>query len=136
MQMPYFYIKMKNTFLDWFKQFWVMYYLEIQGLFKDFCHNSRTFQGFIQIQGLFKALCKFKDFSRLYANSRTFQYCMNPGNNSKIPATVHLLLTGCRIRWVLSLKSHCLSLPRLSHQWTVPVWHWWRTQQCRHHTHL
>ena len=31
-----------------------MHYLEIQGLFKDFCHNSRTFQGFVQIQGLFK----------------------------------------------------------------------------------
>ena len=26
-------VEMKNTFLDWFKQFWVMYYLEIQGLF-------------------------------------------------------------------------------------------------------
>ena len=26
-------INMKNTFLDCFKQFWVMYYLEIQGLF-------------------------------------------------------------------------------------------------------
>ena len=31
------------------KQFWVMYYLEIQRLFKEFCHNSRTFQSFMQI---------------------------------------------------------------------------------------
>ena len=38
-------INMKNTFLDWFKQFWVMHCLEIQGLFK--------------------VLCKFRIFSRL-----------------------------------------------------------------------
>ena len=44
--------------------FWVMYYLEIQGLFKDVCHNSRAFQGFMQIQGLFKDVCH---------NSRAFQ---------------------------------------------------------------
>ena len=54
-----------------------MYYLEIQGLFKDFCHNSRTFQGFMQIQGLFKTssqiqglfktlAVKFKGFSISY----------------------------------------------------------------------
>ena len=36
-------INMKNTFLDWFKQFWVMNYLEIEGLFEK---SS-------QIQGLF-----------------------------------------------------------------------------------
>ena len=48
-------INMKNTFLDRFMQFWVKYYLEIQGLFKDFCHNSRTFQGFMKIQGVFKS---------------------------------------------------------------------------------
>ena len=32
-----------------------MHYLEIQGLFKDYCHNSRTFQGLPS---------QFKDFSR------------------------------------------------------------------------
>ena len=41
-----------------FMQFWVMYYLEIQG-------TSVT------IQGLFKALCKFKGF---------FQHCTNAGH--------------------------------------------------------
>ena len=51
-------INMKNTFLDWFKQSWVMCYLEIQGLLKD--------------------LSQFKDFSRLYAKPRAFQYCTNP----------------------------------------------------------
>ena len=50
-----------------------MHYLEIQGLFKDFCHNSRTFQGFMQIQGFFKTSSQ---------TQRAFQYCMNPVNCS------------------------------------------------------
>ena len=68
-------INMKNTFLDWFKQFWVMYYLEIQGLFKDFCHNSRSFQGFMQIQGLFKTSSQIKG---LFNTVRTLYdfYCL------------------------------------------------------------
>ena len=43
-------INMKNTLLHCFKLSWVMYYLEIEGL-----------------------LSQFKEFWRLYANSRTFQ---------------------------------------------------------------
>ena len=82
-------INMKNTCLDW-HEFWLMYYWEIQGLFKDFCHNPRTFQGFIQIQGLSqRQAVKFKDFpkdkqsnTRTFkdkrSNSRAFQYCTNP----------------------------------------------------------
>ena len=51
-----------------------MYYLEIQRLFKDFCHNSRTFQDFMQMQGLLRNL-KFQDKQ---SNSRAVQYCTNP----------------------------------------------------------
>ena len=40
-----------------------MYYLEIQGLFKDFCHISKTFQD-----------------KQSNSNSRAFQYCTNPEN--------------------------------------------------------
>ena len=39
-------INMKNVLLDWFQQFWVMYYFKIQGLFKT---SS-------QIQGLFNTI--------------------------------------------------------------------------------
>ena len=53
----------KNTFLDWFKQFWVMYYLEIQGLFK--------------------ALCKFKDFSRQAVKFKGFSILYEPCCNFK-----------------------------------------------------
>ena len=44
-----------------------VHYLEIQGLFKDFCHNSRTFQGFMQIiQRLFKTRSQIQGLSILY----------------------------------------------------------------------
>ena len=51
--------KYEKHFQISFKQFWVMYYLEIQALFKDLCHNSSIFQG-------------------KQSNSRAFQYCTNP----------------------------------------------------------
>ena len=43
-----------------------MYYLEIQGLFKDFCHNSRIFQGFMQIKDFSRQAVKLKGFPILY----------------------------------------------------------------------
>ena len=50
-----------------------MYHLEIQGLLRDFCHNSRPFQGFIQIQGLFKTSSQIQGlFSILYKPCATF----------------------------------------------------------------
>ena len=48
---------------------------EIEGLFKEFCHNSRTFQGFMQIQGLFKTSSQIDDFRvafRLCFNAKSF----------------------------------------------------------------
>ena len=56
-----------------FKQFWTMYFfLEIQGLFKDFCHNPRTFQNFKQIQGVFKTSSQIQGlFDTTYKPSHT-----------------------------------------------------------------
>ena len=52
----------KYVVLDWFKQFRVMYYLEIQGPSKDFCHNFQDKQ----------------------SNSRAFQDCTSPDTRTRI----------------------------------------------------
>ena len=59
-------IDVQNTFLDWFQQFWVIYYLEFQGLLSPLKDFPRL------------VLCKLKDFSRQAVIFKSFLLLYEP----------------------------------------------------------